>query len=649
MGRITVCQQIQSEADCYNISIEVLSLEQAETIKKSIFQKYLLPNSMKEISGIKSLWDDLINYADYPLENDEDEWKLLRDFINREECLVFFEKENGEEIFKINNGMDFDDLLSVSYYSPPWEVYVTNMATEYFICVNVSPRKHCIYGSGTAKEWAGSLYMDKYLSISEETQKEAEIWNIPITKLSSEQAEQVKKGILQKYASQNYKSPNGIQELWKYLFDIVAIHSCWDGWRHLHEFIGGEKCLMFFDKEEDADVLVQNAAIEDEDVFVLDSGKDLEKITEEISASEIYITNFNTEYLIVLNFYKKCMLGCGTAKNWVASLPMEKCLAISEEIQKAAKNLEIPIEILPPEQAEGMKKNIFQKYINVEEIGKIRFLWEYFNDYIKVPVNDDKYGIDSISEFVNIEKCLLFFNDAEDKTVFAIRNGIDLYNILCKAYQKYQFEFYVTNFETEYLVGFNDAHCIYRCGAAKEWLDVYKPAEQHDPFTDEILMEAAIWRIPIKVLPEEQAETALRDIIHKYANQNDKCSTGWYFLWEALLDASSVYDENGWKIISNFVGEKNCLLFYSNDFSRYMDNCTFEPDLQIRREEAAIVINNGKDLEMLLSQMYGFEFYVTNFEMDYLISFNHEDILQGCGTAKEWVESLKCKKDTKNG
>lgn len=38
--------------------------------------------------------------------------------------------------------------------------------------------------------------------------------------------------------------------------------------------------------------------------------------------------------------------------------------------------------------------------------------------------------------------------------------------------------------------------------------------------------------------------------------------------------------------------------------------------------------------------MFGFEFYITNFETEYVICFNHHDCLLGCGTAKKWVESL---------
>ena len=57
-------------------------------------------------------------------------------------------------------------------------------------------------------------------------------------------------------------------------------------------------------------------------------------------------------------------------------------------------------------------------------------------------------------------------------------------------------------------------------------------------------------------------------------------------------------------------------------------------------DKSVLVINNGKSLYKLLDEMFGFEFYITNFETNYLLCFNHHDCLLGCGTAKKWVESL---------
>ena len=57
-------------------------------------------------------------------------------------------------------------------------------------------------------------------------------------------------------------------------------------------------------------------------------------------------------------------------------------------------------------------------------------------------------------------------------------------------------------------------------------------------------------------------------------------------------------------------------------------------------DKSVLVISDGKSLYKLLDDMFGFEFYITNFETNYLLCFNHHDCVLGCGTAKNWVESL---------
>lgn len=46
----------------------------------------------------------------------------------------------------------------------------------------------------------------------------------------------------------------------------------------------------------------------------------------------------------------------------------------------------------------------------------------------------------------------------------------------------------------------------------------------------------------------------------------------------------------------------------------------------------------GNNVVKILSEMFNVEFYVTNKNNDYLLSFNHHDILSACGNAKEWLK-----------
>lgn len=95
------------------------------------------------------------------------------------------------------------------------------------------------------------------------------------------------------------------------------------------------------------------------------------------------------------------------------------------------------------------------------------------------------------------------------------------------------------------------------------------------------------------------------------------------FLWDRLKDAAIREDCAGWEKICDFVGANKCLIFFD--------------DIE---DKSVLVINNGKNLHRLLDEMYGFEFYVTDFETAYLLCFNHHDCLLACGAAKNWLSSL---------
>ena len=124
-------------------------------------------------------------------------------------------------------------------------------------------------------------------------------------------------------------------------------------------------------------------------------------------------------------------------------------------------------------------------------------------------------------------------------------------------------------------------------------------------------------KIFIEILSFEQAQMIKNRILQKYSNKNKST-----FLWESFLDFSIVNNKDGWTLIADYVNAKKCLMFFDDD-------------------DSIIVFKGGNDLYKLLSEMYGFEFYITNFTTENLICFNHHDCLMGCGTAKNWVNKLR--------
>lgn len=124
--------------------------------------------------------------------------------------------------------------------------------------------------------------------------------------------------------------------------------------------------------------------------------------------------------------------------------------------------------------------------------------------------------------------------------------------------------------------------------------------------------------IVVEELSGEQIKTIKSNIIQKYIHLQPKP-----FLWDQLKEAAVITDSDGWLKICDFVGNSKCLMFFDD----YED-------------KSVLVISNGKALYRLLDEMFGFEFYITNFETDYLLCFNHHDCILGCGTARKWIEAL---------
>lgn len=136
--------------------------------------------------------------------------------------------------------------------------------------------------------------------------------------------------------------------------------------------------------------------------------------------------------------------------------------------------------------------------------------------------------------------------------------------------------------------------------------------------SEEIIEVTKENNITIEILDEEQEDKILACVYQKYIHKNNSI-----FLWENLKDCSILNDKNGWIYIKDFVKNNNCIMFFNN-----LD------------DNKMISVNGGEDLYKILYNTYGFEFYITDKNTQYLICFNHHECLLGCGTAREWIDNL---------
>src|ERR1044072_2613879 len=127
---------------------------------------------------------------------------------------------------------------------------------------------------------------------------------------------------------------------------------------------------------------------------------------------------------------------------------------------------------------------------------------------------------------------------------------------------------------------------------------------------NEILNAAKEHALEIHVFSIDEFDEYFENICKKFSNGISK-----YPLWDNLVDFSSSSNEKGWSMIAQFVGNNKCILF-----------------LEKIEGQCAIELENGDALNELLSNTFGYVFYVSNKDLEYLISFNDHDDLIGCGT-----------------
>lgn len=126
----------------------------------------------------------------------------------------------------------------------------------------------------------------------------------------------------------------------------------------------------------------------------------------------------------------------------------------------------------------------------------------------------------------------------------------------------------------------------------------------------------------IKKLDLNERKRILQSALKNYISLNEKGN----WLWEKFIHYVSLNDDMAWSYIKDFVKDNECIMFFNQE-----------------EEKEMFLIQSGTDLNYILSETYGFEFYITNKQCSYLLCFSHHNILYGCGIAESWINKLKQK------
>lgn len=137
--------------------------------------------------------------------------------------------------------------------------------------------------------------------------------------------------------------------------------------------------------------------------------------------------------------------------------------------------------------------------------------------------------------------------------------------------------------------------------------------------SEHILEETNKIGISIRKLNNDERENLLYEIEKKYLNNKSSL-----LMWERLQKYEALSDKDAWGYLKDYINNENCILFFNQEEDKEM----FEVD-------------SGYDMHTILSETYGYEFYITNSDCSYLLCFNHHDILYGAGDSQQWVLSMK--------
>jgi|GEM_PF-1938626 hypothetical protein len=117
--------------------------------------------------------------------------------------------------------------------------------------------------------------------------------------------------------------------------------------------------------------------------------------------------------------------------------------------------------------------------------------------------------------------------------------------------------------------------------------------------------------IPYTVLPDAHAARTRTVVNERYAVPGETP------LWERFSDCRSVYDPLAWSKIDGLIAEDSYLLFFDDT-----------------EDTSLILLQKGVSLSKVLAACPGFEFYVTDEEISYVLALNHHDCLLGIGTVQ---------------
>lgn len=125
----------------------------------------------------------------------------------------------------------------------------------------------------------------------------------------------------------------------------------------------------------------------------------------------------------------------------------------------------------------------------------------------------------------------------------------------------------------------------------------------------------------IKILTENDTGRIWNAVKTKYLRPHTDIG---YSIFDAVVFSSMVGVDvpDSWRWIRDFLKDDSIILFFNKDMTEHF----YE-------------IENGSEFVEFYDECGVIEFYITNWDTDYLLGYNHSQCLFAMGTAVEWLEN----------
>jgi hypothetical protein len=137
-----------------------------------------------------------------------------------------------------------------------------------------------------------------------------------------------------------------------------------------------------------------------------------------------------------------------------------------------------------------------------------------------------------------------------------------------------------------------------------------------------LLQAARVTSVPVDVADASYA-THLRAVVTQRFLHGQRTR-----MWEDLRVSENMRDPDGWRLIDDYLtGSQFVVLFDPEE----------DPDI--------LTFPAGTLIAPLLEECPGFELYVPNREVSFLVAFNHHDYLIAAGDAIGWFQELRTRRN----